>query len=533
MNTAGKCKNLQERVLKEELSLQIYQMLLEELSASEQRYRELVQRIREAVFKCDSKGTIMFLNRAWTEILGYEIEECLGRSIETFVYAEDRAKWNRFFNHQESESDNNQDAELRFSRKDGGFVWVLASMHDDGRTTMVGSLFNIHDRRQAEEERKDLEAQLQRAQKLEALGTLAGGIAHDFNNLLTTISGHVSLMLLSLSPSHPHHERLEAIEKQILNASKLTRHWLGYARKGVCELKVIELNKLVTEVADTFGRTRKQISVHLDLFEDLAPIEADPTQVEQVLLNLCMNAADAMPSGGDLTIRTENFKADRADGNICRLKRGEYVRITVIDTGIGMDPLTVERIFDPFFTTKEKGQGTGLGLACAYGIVRTHGGYIDVQSGEGNGSVFNVYIPRSHKTVVDTPHVSEDIIRGAGTLLLVDDEEDVRRVGKELLEAVGYEILTAASGEDALLIYMKDKGRISLVILDMIMPGMNGTETYKRLRNIDPDVKILICSGYRQNQQLAELLSDANVGFIQKPFQIAALSRRIAVFLRQ
>ncbi|MCK4728441.1 MAG: response regulator, partial [Desulfobacterales bacterium] len=261
-------------------------------------------------------------------------------------------------------------------------------------------------------ESKRLEAQFQQAQRLEAIGTLAGGIAHDFNNLLMGIQGNVSLMLLNMDSTHQYYERLKNVEKQVESGARLTSHLLGYARKGKYEVKPVDLNQLVEEICETFSRTRKQITIRRELADDLFPIEADSGQIEQVVLNLLVNAADAMPGRGDLFLQTMNVTHKDMTGKLYKPKRGDYVVLTVTDTGMGMDKETMERIFDPFFTTKEMGRGTGLGLASVYGIVKGHGGYIDVESKKGQGTTFSIYLPASEKEVHKAVKTAEEVIEG-------------------------------------------------------------------------------------------------------------------------
>jgi two-component system cell cycle sensor histidine kinase/response regulator CckA len=380
---------------------------------------------------------------------------------------------------------------------------------------------------------KRLEAQFQQAQKMEAIGTLAGGIAHDFNNLLMGTQGNISLMLLDIDSSHPHYERLKSIERQIQSGAKLTRLLLGYARKGKYEVKPVDLNQLVGETSETFGRTRKEITIHQELAEDLFAIEADRAQIEQVLLNLFVNAGDAMSSGGDLILKTMNTTHDDMKGELYDPKPGDYVLLTVTDTGIGMDKETVERIFDPFFTTKEMGRGTGLGLASAYGIIKGHGGYIEVDSKKGQGATFRIYLPASGKKVQKTVKTADQLIKGTGTVLLVDDEEVILEVGKELLEGMGYRVLTAKDGKKAVEAYKKNRDEIDIVLLDMVMPNMGGGEAYDRMKEINPDIKALLSSGFSIDGEASEILERGCNGFIQKPFSMKELSGRIMDILEK
>ncbi len=380
---------------------------------------------------------------------------------------------------------------------------------------------------------KRLEAQFQQAQKMEAIGTLAGGIAHDFNNLLMGTQGNISLMLLDIDSSHPHYERLKSIERQIQSGAKLTRLLLGYARKGKYEVKPVDLNQLVGETSETFGRTRKEITIHQELAEDLFAIEADRAQIEQVLLNLFVNAGDAMSGGGDLILKTMNTTHDDMKGELYDPKPGDYVLLTVTDTGIGMDKETMERIFDPFFTTKEMGRGTGLGLASAYGIIKGHGGYIEVDSKKGQGATFRIYLPASGKKVQKAVKTADQLIKGTGTVLLVDDEEVILEVGKELLEGMGYRVLTAKDGKEAVEAYKKNRDEIDIVLLDMVMPNMGGGEAYDRMKEINPDIKALLSSGFSIDGEASEILERGCNGFIQKPFSMKELSGRIRNILEK
>jgi len=380
-------------------------------------------------------------------------------------------------------------------------------------------------------ERKRMEAQLLQAQKMEAIGTLAGGIAHDFNNLLMVIQGNTSLMLLNVDPSHPHYEMLLSIEKQIQSGSKLTNQLLGYARKGKYEVKAIQLNQLVEETSKAFGRTRKEITIHRQLADDLFPIEGDPGQIEQVLMNLFVNAADAMPEGGDLFLKTRNTSHRDIKGKLYQPKPGDYVLLTIADTGIGMDPKTLECIFDPFFTTKELGRGTGLGLASVYGIIKGHDGYIDVESEKGQGTTFKIYLPASVKKVQETVKTADLIMKGTETILLVDDEEEVLKVGEKFLKAMGYQVLTAHDGKEAIEVHQKHQESIDLVLLDIVMPIMGGSEVFDRLKKINPNIKVLISSGYSIDGEATKILERGGSGFIQKPFDIKQLSQSIRVIL--
>jgi nitrogen-specific signal transduction histidine kinase/CheY-like chemotaxis protein len=402
-------------------------------------------------------------------------------------------------------------------------------MRDNGGQIqgIVCVALDITDRERTEAALRESEQKVASFQRMEAIGTLAGGIAHDFNNLLMGIQGNASLMLYDIDSAHPHYDGLRQIEQLIKSGARLNSQLLGYARKGRYEVKPINLNQLVEQTTNTFGRAKKEIMIRQKLQQGLCAVEADQGQIEQVLMNLYVNAADAMPDGGNLILKTVNVTHENMKGGLYNPKPGNYVLLEVTDTGIGMDKITKERIFDPFFTTKEMGRGTGLGLASVYGIIKGHGGYIDVYSEKGNGSTFNVYLPaldqKTHKYV----ETEMECIQGNGTVLLVDDEKAVLDVGAKLLKKLGYTILTAGVGREAVEVYKEDKENIDIVILDMIMPDMGGGEVYDRIREINPKVRVLLSSGYTIEGKATEILMRGCDGFIQKPFSIEELSERI------
>lgn len=378
-------------------------------------------------------------------------------------------------------------------------------------------------------ERSRMERQIQGAQRLEALGTLAGGIAHDFNNLMMGIQGHVTL--LSAERGLGRNPHILAAEECLRSAKDLTGRLLGLARGGKYEMSPIEVNALIEGTAAMFGRTRKEIRIHLLLHPGPVVVEADRSQLEQVLLNLCINAWQAMPGGGDLTLGTGIAPLDEAFCLPHNLLSGDYCRIWVRDTGIGMDEATRQRVFDPFFTTKEKERGTGLGLASVYGIVRNHKGLVTVESRPDEGATFSVYLPLSDKTPPGEESVTTGPLMGSETLLLVDDEAMILDVGREMLEVLGYRVLTCGSGEEAIRTLAARGEEIALVILDMVMPGMDGSRTFDRLREIRPNIPVMLASGYSRDGQALEILGRGCNGFIQKPFDLSELSREIRKIL--
>ena len=387
------------------------------------------------------------------------------------------------------------------------------------------------ERKQAEKEKKKLESQLKYTQRMKSLSTLAGGMAHNFNNLLMGIQGNASLVLFETDSAHPSYKRLKNIEKQVQTGSKLTGQLLGYAREGGYEVKSINVNQVVKETSKTFGTTIKDIRVYQDFAKDLWGIKADQGQIEQVLLNLYVNASDAMPGGGDLFLKTMNVTDKDMKNKPYEVEPGNYVFLSVTDTGTGMDKETMERIFEPFFTTKGMSKSTGLGLASVYGIIKAHGGYIDVYSERGHGTTFEIYLPASKKEETKEKEAATEVLDGKKTILLVDDEDVIIDVCKEILKALGYKVLIASGGIKALEIYKKNKDKINIVILDMIMPGVGGGEAYDRMKEINPDIKVLLSSGYSIDGQAADILKRGCNGFIQKPFNMKQLAEKIREIL--
>ena len=477
----------------------------------------------ELVAATDLKGKIVFVSSRILDMTGFRPEEVEGRwAYEMYAKGKEDG---RTIKHALAESGGLRSHEMQIIHKDGRLVDVklTASNLYDVQGRVAGTLGIFRD----VTEEKRMEAQLRFAQRIEAIGTLAGGLAHDFNNLLMGIQGNASIILLNIKSTHPHYQGLKNIEKLVQSGAKLTSQLLGYARKGRYELRPLNLEQVIRETAETFGRAKREVTVHVDIQENLAAVEADQGQIEQVLFNLYVNAADAMPGGGDLYLRARNVTHEEVKGRLYEAKPGRYVRVEVQDTGTGMDEATMKRIFDPFFTTKEMGRGTGLGLASSYGIVKAHAGYIDVESASGKGSTFKVSLPASEKAAVPVENHQADIVKGSGTVLLVDDEDMVREVAAELLGELGYRVLEAGSGEQALHIYQDVKQDIDIVILDMIMPGMGGGQVFDRLREIKPDAKVLLSSGYSMDGQAREILARGCDGFIQKPFNLEQLSRKI------
>jgi nitrogen-specific signal transduction histidine kinase/ActR/RegA family two-component response regulator len=385
---------------------------------------------------------------------------------------------------------------------------------------------DITERKRAEAEREKLQAQLFQAQKMESIGTLAGGIAHDFNNLLTVILGYSDLLLIRKDERDPAYAHLAKINFAARSGADLVKRLLTFSRKSEISPRPVNLNHEIERAKKLLTRTiPKMIQITLKLSDDVATVKADPTQVEQILMNLAVNARDAMPNGGELTIETGNAKLDEEYCGIHPgVKPGDYVLMSVSDTGHGMDKETLNHIFEPFFTTKGIGQGTGLGLAVVFGIVEQHGGHITCYSELGQGTTFRIYLPVIHnETKGETPTDMPVLPRGTETILLVDDEEMITDVGKRILERSGYSVLTAADGKKALKLYRNLRDKISLVILDLIMPEMGGKTCLEGLLKIDPQVKVLVASGSATERQSKVAIETGARGFIGKPYDMRQL----------
>jgi PAS domain S-box-containing protein len=403
----------------------------------------------------------------------------------------------------------------------------------NGEQHILITIKDISELEKVYRETETLEVQLQQAQKMEAVGTLAGGIAHDFNNLLMGIQGNTSLMLLNLPADFPHYEKLKKIETYIQKGVNLTRQLLGFARGGKYEVLPTDINELLRTSSDMFGRTKKEISLHTTYQENAWTVALDRSQIEQVLLNLYVNAWQAMPDGGDLYIQSENVNLEKGYVDAYQIRPGRYVKISITDTGTGMDKITQQRVFDPFFTTKDRGRGTGLGLASAYGIIKNHGGIINLYSEIGKGTTFNIYLPAAEEDAPSQAAREDKILKGDETILLVDDERMIRDVGQQLLQTLGYSVLVAASGKEALAIYKKENHKIDLILLDMIMPDMGGAETFEQLKRNDPGIRVILSSGYSMNDEATAILARGCDGFIQKPFNIEQLSKKIREVLNR
>ncbi|MEE4362777.1 MAG: response regulator [Desulfotignum sp.] len=513
------------------------------LDASEKQYENMVNNSPDLIFTLDEAGCFTFINDQCEKLLGISRNDILGNRFENFVHKQDQLKARQLTWPGQERFGTSGDLQMNFRFKKSGcsdtcqdifmayaFMELKASpMHlpAGGDRKEIKGLYCVA---RDVSERINLEAQLRQAQKMEAIGTLAGGIAHDFNNILMGIQGYASLVKTGFDRQSIEFKRLANIDEYVSSGAEMSRQLLGFAQKNGHETCLINLNFLLKMSAKMFGRTKKDIIIEPVLEKKLWGTLVDEGQIKQVLMNLFVNAWQAMPQGGRITIISENVWIDQEQKDTCGFEHaGAFVKITVKDTGIGMDKETMTRIFDPFFTTKERGQGTGLGLAMAYGIIKRHKGMFRVESTPGEGSAFMFFLPAKKASVaVRKNHNNLDkIINGKGTVLLVDDEKGVIEVCSEMLESLGYDVKTAFSGNEALKIMHTAGKKIDLVILDMVMPEMSGKEAFENIRRIQPDVRVLVSSGHNKEKELKQMMKDGCRDFIFKPFDVAMLSEKL------
>ena len=471
-------------------------------------------------------GVFTYVNGEMADVFGYAPEEMAGIvGPADLACADDRPIVVENLERLLSGSAEAVQHEFRGTRKDGQTVHAevfCRAVRDEGTEAILGVVLDRTDQRKLSE-------QLAKAERIKAIGSLAGGIAHDFNNLLMAIQGHTSLILHGLKDGDPTFAKVKIIEEIVKSGSELTRKLLGFASGVKYEMAPCDLNAIVRKSSEMFGRARKEIAIRSTLPDDLWMVDADGGQIEQMLLNLYVNAWQAMPGGGTLSLTTENVILDRKFVRPYAARAGKYARASISDTGEGMDEKTKERIFEPFFTTRKAAKGTGLGLASVYNIVKEHGGIIIVTSEKGRGTSFDVYLPASKKAA-DKPAsvpMENQVERGAETILLVDDEEAVISVSRDMLEVLGYSVMVATSGREAIEIFEKEHAAIDLVVLDVIMPDMGGEETLKRILAIDAGACVAVSSGYSLEGSVTNMLQQGCKAFIQKPFTINVLSQKL------
>lgn len=504
------------------------------LGVSERMYRSLVESIPDIVIALDLEGAINYVGPRWKKILGHEDFEVLGKFFIQFAPVEEHPLLIQVFKEVRNHKKSVENIRWQFFHKDGQLRYFSGSAAPilDEQGNMAGAMTIARDIT----EYKKLEEQVLQAQKMESIGNLAGGIAHDFNNLLGGILGYASFVKKKMAPQDPLYHSVKAIERTAGQAAELTKQLLGFARRGKYQIKPINCNALIQDLVQFLGRTiDKRITLQVDLDPQLHLIEGDEAQLQQSLINVCLNARDAMPSGGILKLVTGNQTLSKEIYlNQRGWKEGDYVRITLSDTGSGIAPEIQSQIFEPFFTTKEPGRGTGLGLSMVYGIIQNHGGYIDFKSQPGQGSTFDLFLPARTGAVIQEessalhPTVPPE---GSETILIVDDEDIIRQLGADILEDVGYKVIGAARGEEAVRLVQQRRSDIDLVVLDVIMPGMGGRETFRKLKKINPEIKVLLSSGYSTDGEVGEILKEGVGGIVQKPYKDEELIRMVRAVL--
>jgi len=505
----------------------------EALRQSEASFRSVVVDAPYGIYRASLSGELVLVNSALEKMLGYSSQEELLRTnlaSGVYRYALEHQKLNEMLLHQESF----KDLEVEWKRKDGAPITVRCSgcsIRDETSAVAYVEVF-------AEDvtERRTLERQLRMAQKMEAVGRLTGGIAHDFNNLLGVIIGYSQVLKRSLGSDHTSFEHAQEIEKAGQRAVSLTRQLLAFSRQQVLEPVVLNLNTLVSDMEKMLPRLiGEDIALQLQLDTSLSQVKADPSQIEQVILNLTVNARDAMPDGGKLIIQTANVTLDTAYTREHPGSRpGSYVMLRVTDTGTGIDPEIQSQIFEPFFTTKERDKGTGLGLATVYGVVKQSGGYIAVDSEKGKGASFSVYLPLLAQPAAAStaPALTAPVnTRGSETILLVEDAEPLRKLAEMFLKESGYCILSAADGQQALQTARQHPGPIHLLLTDVVMPGMNGRVLGERLAPSQPGMKVLYMSGYTDTFIAGHGVLEAGTHLLHKPFTEETLTRKVREIL--
>ncbi|MDJ0782200.1 MAG: PAS domain S-box protein [Desulfosarcinaceae bacterium] len=493
---------------------------------SEAKYRALVENANEAIFILQ-EGIFKFPNRRAIELARKHKLRVRETSFHNYVHPDDRKMLlDRHMKRIKGEPLSDT-CHFRIVTEDRAIIWMelnSALIQWEGKPATLNFMRDIT-------RQKKLENQFNEAQRMESLGTLAGGIAHDFNNLLMGIQGNVSLLYIDGEDDEALCAKLRSIEECVESGSQLTKQLLGFARGGKYVVKPLDPNQLVRSSVELFGRTHKALKMHGSFVKEIWTIEADQGQLEQVLMNLYLNAYQAMNQAGDIYVKTDNLVLDEKATRPYEAPGGCYVGISVSDTGCGMDKETLQRIFEPFFTTKEIGRGTGLGLASVFGIVKNHNGFITVQSEVERGSTFTIHLPATNRRVDTGRPAPETILPGDETILLVDDEDYILEVGRLMLEGLGYTILTADCGRAGMEMFEANQAKIDLVILDMIMPDVGGSEVFDHIRSLRPNAKILLASGYNMDFQASSLLGQGCNGFIQKPFNIKTFSTKIREIL--
>ncbi|MBW2276278.1 MAG: PAS domain S-box protein [Deltaproteobacteria bacterium] len=510
------------------------------LRESEARFRGTFEQAAVGIALAKPDGPFVRINQRFCDIVGYSPDEMLSMSYMDVTHPDDRESTKIFVEQAVSGEIERPQMEKRYIRKDGSLVWInltLSHVRDENGELIyaIGIVEDISARKHAEELSTELEAQLRQSQKMEAIGQLAGGVAHDFNNLLSPIMIYSDLLLNEISSKDPRHVEIEQIRIAAAKAKDLTQQLLAFGRKQVLSMKILDLNQVVSDLTRMLGRTlRENIDIELHLADAPLPFEGDLSQIEQIVMNLAINARDAMPGGGTMSIATRETMLDEsAARELGDVLPGHYAKLTLSDTGHGMDDMTTRRVFEPFFSTKDRDKGTGLGLSTVYGIVKQHRGVIRVESAHEKGTKFEVYLPlRAPETLSSSPAaIHGEIVGGNETLLFVEDDEAVRTTTCRLLVHLGYRVLSAVDGPQALALAEAHDGSIDLLVTDVIMPKMNGPELYKNLLGLLSDLPVLFVSGYTGEAIAEQGVLEPGIDYLPKPFTVAEISTRLREIL--
>ncbi|MFC1553468.1 PAS domain S-box protein [candidate division KSB1 bacterium] len=508
------------------------------LVESEEKYRSVVERANDG-FAIIQDGILKYVNKRLSEIGGYPVKAYIGNRFDQFIHPDDKPKLtayykNRMSFYEQRDKENRPPAlyEAKFVHKDGKVVYAEVNsglINFEGKPADLVIIRDITERKFAEEDRKKLETHLFQLQKMESIGRLAGGIAHDFGNILTVIMGYADLLRIKFGDiDTPEGKAINSVLKNARRSKALVSQLLGFARKGKHDPVPLNINNVIKETLSVSEKIfEKKINVQLKLDENIKVVRADKNQLDQVLTNISINAKDAMPDGGDLKFKTENvFLDEKFIQRNPDLTEGDYVKLTISDSGSGMTKEVKENIFEPFFTTKEVGKGTGLGLATVYGIIKNHKGHITVDSLPGKGTTFDIFLPVLEEKVVKEKD-EDKVFTGSGKILVVDDEEDILELIIQQLDMLGYSYVTASNGKEAVDVYKKRGSEIDIVLLDIIMPKMSGEEAFKEITAVNKNAKILLMSGYNRGGVEDSLIQKGAAGFIQKPFELHEISKII------
>ncbi len=521
-----------------------------DLQEAKQLLNSIISSVPDIIYRLDPEGNITFISNA-VKNYGYTPAELIGKNIIELIYKDDREKAIKRVNERRTGIRNTKSLEIRLLNKakevipfeskakgieDNFIVLVTAEGIYSGQKTekkyfqgTQGIARDITERKEAYIEKQKLEDQLFQAQKMESIGRLAGGLAHDFNNILTGILGYSELLKMKFEDITTKEGRaVDVINEGAKRAANLTKQLLSFSRKEDHKTIPVDINVIINSTIKITEKIfEKLINVDLDFDENLYLVEGDESKLNQVFTNLIINSKDAMPEGGELIVKTENtFLDENFTRMIPDIKKGKYIKISVTDTGSGMTPEVKDRIFEPFFTTKSTEKGTGLGLATVYGIIKKHNGHISVDSEPGQGTTFSIYLIASSKKISEQV-TDTTLVKGTGTILIIDDEKHIRNLAQSQLQNLGYSTMTAEDGISGAKVFKENYKNIDLILLDMIMPNTIAYETYHELKNIKPEVKILLISGYSKSEKVNEILNEGAEGFIQKPFPLHILSKAI------